>query len=49
MWSIHYLQPFSVGPLARTGHSNRKLLKMEFSQASRNEAGNWIIADIRVS
>lgn len=49
MWSIHYLQPFSVGPLARVGHANRKLLKMEFTQASRNEKGNWILADIRVS
>lgn len=49
LWSIHYLQPFSVGPLARVGHANRKLLKMEFSQASRNEAGNWILADIATS
>lgn len=49
MWSLHYLQPFSVGPLARVGHANRKLLKMEFSAASRNEKGNWILADIRTS
>lgn len=48
-WSLHYLQPFSVGPLARVGHADRKLLKMEFSQASRNETGNWIIADVATS
>ena len=46
MWSIHNLQPFSVGPLARVGHANRKLLKVEFSQASRNEKGNWIITEL---
>lgn len=46
MWSIHNLQPFSVGPLARVGHANRKLLKVEFSQASRNEKGNWIISEL---
>lgn len=46
LWSLHFLQPFSVGPLARVGHANRKLLKAEFSQASRNEAGNWIITEI---
>lgn len=48
-WSLHYLQPFSVGPLARVGHADRKLLKMEFSQASRNETGNWIICDLSTS
>lgn len=46
LWSIHYLQPFSVGPLARVGHANRKLLKAEFSQASRNETGNGIITEL---
>ena len=46
LWSIHNLQPFSVGPLARVGHANRKLLKVEFSQASRNEKGNWCITEI---
>jgi hypothetical protein len=46
LWSIHNLQPFSVGPLARVGHANRKLLKVEFSQASRNEKGNWIITEL---
>lgn len=49
LWSLHFLQPFSVGPLARVGHAERKLLKMEFSQASRNEKGNWIIADVATS
>lgn len=46
LWSIHNFQPFSVGPLARVGHANRKLLKVEFSQASRNEKGNWCITEI---
>lgn len=46
LWSIHNLQPFSVGPLARVGHANRKLLKVEFSQASRNEKGNWCITEL---
>lgn len=46
LWSLHNLQPFSVGPLARVGHANRKLLKVEFSQASRNEKGNGIITEL---
>lgn len=46
LWSLHNLQPFSVGPLARVGHANRKLLKVEFSQASRNEKGNWNITEL---
>jgi Family of unknown function (DUF5309) len=49
LWSIHNLQPFSVGPLARVGHANRKLLKTEFSQASRNEKGNWSITEINAA
>jgi len=49
MISMHSLQPFTVEPLARVGHANRKLLKMEFSQAMRNEKAHWIIADVRVS
>lgn len=49
LWSIHNFQPFSVGPLARVGHANRKLLKVEFSQASRNEKGNWIITEINAA
>jgi hypothetical protein len=49
MISLHSLQPFTVEPLARVGHANRKLLKMEFSQAMRNEKAHWIIADARVS
>ncbi len=46
MISLHNFQPFSVGPLARVGHANRKLLKVEFSQAMRNEKGNWIITEL---
>lgn len=49
MISMHSLQPFTVEPLARVGHANRKLLKMEFSQAMRNEKAHWIIADVAVS
>lgn len=49
MISLHSLQPFTVEPLARVGHANRKLLKMEFSQAMRNEKAHWIIADAAVS
>lgn len=46
MISLHNLQPFSVGPLARVGHANRKLLKTEFSQAMRNEKAHWILTEI---
>lgn len=49
MWSLHNFQPFGVEPLAKVGHANRKMLSVEFSQASRNEKGNWIICDINGS
>lgn len=49
MISLHSLQPFTVEPLARVGHANRKLLKMEFSQAMRDEKAHWIIADVALS
>lgn len=46
LWSMHSLMPFKVEPLAKVGHANRKLLSMEFSQASRNEKGNWILTEL---
>lgn len=46
MWSLHNFTPFGIEPLAKVGHATRKLLSVEFSQASRNEKGNWIICDI---
>lgn len=48
-WEIRYLQPFSVGDLARTGHSERKLLKAEFALCSKNEAASGIVADLTTS
>lgn len=46
LWSIHNLQPFKVESLAKVGHAERKLLSMEFTQAARNERGNWIITEL---
>lgn len=48
-FEMRYLQPFSVGDLARTGHSKRKLLKTEFALCSKNEAASGVVADLTTS
>ncbi len=46
MWAVAYLQPFKLEDLAKTGHSNRKLLSVEFTLEARNEKASGAIRDL---
>ncbi len=45
-WEVKFLQPWSVTPLARTGHAEKRLLKCEVTLACKDEAANGIVADL---
>ena len=46
LWDLKFLQPFTTVPIAKTGHADKRLLSVELTLASRNEAGNGKIADL---
>jgi hypothetical protein len=46
MWKLCYYQPFKVEDLAKTGHSDRQLLSVEFTLESCNEKGSGVVADL---
>lgn len=45
-WEVKFLQPWSVTPLARTGHAEKRLLKAELTLACLDEAANGAVADL---
>ena len=46
MWKLCYYQPFKVEDLAKTGHSTRQLLSVEFTLEACNEKSSGVIADL---
>ena len=46
LWSLAFLQPFKTDPLGKTGHSDKRLLSVELTLKSWNEAGNGKVADL---
>jgi hypothetical protein len=46
MWKLCYYMPFKVEDLAKTGHSDRQLLSVEFTLESCNEKGSGVVADL---
>lgn len=48
-WEVLYLQPFNVTPLAKTGHSERRMISTEFTLQCSNEAASGVVADLRTS
>lgn len=46
MWSMQTLQRLKHIPLARTGHGEKRLMKVEFTLCSKNEAASGVIADL---
>lgn len=48
-WEVAYLQPFKIERLAKTGHSERRMLSVEFTLCSKNEAASAVIADLVTS
>lgn len=49
LWKIRFLQPFKTEPLAKTGHSTRRMISCECTLQSTNEKGNLIVADLTTS
>ncbi len=45
-WEVKFLQPWSVTPLSRTGHAEKRLLKAELTLCCQNEAANGVVADL---
>lgn len=48
-WSVHYLRPFAVNPLAKTGDADNRQLIVEFTLCSRNQRASGIVADLTVT
>lgn len=48
-WETKYLQPFKVEKLAKTGHSERRMISVEFTLCSKNEAASGAVADLITS
>lgn len=46
LWEVKFLQPFKREKLAKTGHSDRRLLSAEFTLCCEEEKGNGIVADL---
>jgi hypothetical protein len=49
MWKLCYYQPFKVEDLAKTGHSDRQLLSVEFTLEACNEKSSGVVADLTTS
>lgn len=49
MFAVAYSQPFGIEPLAKTGHSDRRMLSVEATLEVRNQASSGIIADLTTS
>jgi len=45
-WSIHYLRPFAVNPINKTGDADRRQLITEYTLCSRNQRASGILADL---
>lgn len=45
-WEVKFLQPWSVTPLARTGHAEKRLLKAELTLCCKEEKANGAVADL---
>lgn len=49
MWKLCYYQRFNTTDLAKTGHSDRKMLAVEFTLESCNELSSGVVADLLTS
>lgn len=49
MWKLCYYQPFKVEDLAKTGHSTRQMLSVEFTLEACNEKSSGVVADLTTS
>ena len=49
MWKIAYYQRFKTEDLAKTGHSDRKMLSVEYTLECCNEKSSGCVADLTTS
>lgn len=49
MWKLCYYQRYKTEDLAKTGHSDRKMLSVEFTLEACNELSSGIVADLTTS
>lgn len=49
MWKLCYYQRFKTEDLAKTGHSDRKMLSVEYTLESCNEKSSGAVADLTTS
>lgn len=49
MWKLCYYQRFSTEDLAKTGHSDRKMLSVEYTLEACNEKSSGAVADLTTS
>lgn len=49
MWKLAYYQRYKTEDLAKTGHSDRKMLSVEFTLEACNEKSSGIVADLTTS
>lgn len=49
MWKLAYYQRFKTVDLAKTGHSDRKMLSVEFTLEACNEKSSGVVADLTTS
>lgn len=45
-WDIAYLQPFSTEELAKTGHAEKRMIKVELALRCLNQAASGVVADL---
>ena len=49
LWKMCDLQGYSMVDLAKTGHSDKKLMSWEGTLQCQNEAGNAVVADVQAA
>ena len=49
MWKLCFYQPFKKEALAKSGHSDRELLSVEFTLECCNEKSSGVVADLLTS
>lgn len=48
-WKLDFLQPMTIEDLAKTGHSDRKMISCELTLECKDEARNAILADVQTA
>lgn len=49
LWKVCDLQPYGMENLAKTGHSDRRMMSREWTLQCQNEAGNGVVADVQAA